>query len=137
MIQFELVSPEKKLFSAPVAMVTLPGTEGDFGVLPGHAPFISTMRVGVIDVYEAEMTHVTRRILVAGGLVEVNPERCTVLAEEATPMEDVSRDGLEAEMKKQQDLLQIVKDDGEKEKVEAKIALIAAKLSVLAQSAAH
>ncbi len=89
MIQFDLVSPEKKIFSAPVAMVTLPGTEGDFGVLPGHAPFISTMRVGIIDVYDTQST-VFRRMLVTGGLVEVNTTSCTVLAEEATPLEEIS-----------------------------------------------
>lgn len=133
MIQFELVSPEKKLFSAPVALVTLPGTEGDFGVLPGHAPFISTMRVGVIDVYEADTAHITRRILVAGGLVEVNPERCTVLAEEAAPLDEVSRDTLDAERKRLQDSLGIARDDDEREKIEARIALTSAKLAVLNQ----
>jgi F-type H+-transporting ATPase subunit epsilon len=51
-LQFELVSPEKLLLSEPVGMVIVPGTEGNFGVLPGHALFISTVRPGVIDVYE-------------------------------------------------------------------------------------
>jgi F-type H+-transporting ATPase subunit epsilon len=94
--QFDLVSPEKKLFSAPVAMVTLPGSEGDFGVLAGHAPFISTMRMGVIDVYE-QANVVSRRMLVTGGIVEVNPAGCTVLAQEATPLEDVSVESLGVE----------------------------------------
>jgi F-type H+-transporting ATPase subunit epsilon len=137
MIQFELVSPERKLLSQPVAMVTLPGTEGDFGVLPGHAPFISTMRVGLIDVYEQDTAHVTKRILVAGGLVEVNPERCTVLAEEATPLEDVSRDKLDAELKRLADSVGIARDEDEKEKLEARMALVNAKLALLNQSTAH
>lgn len=135
MITFELVSPEKKLFAAPVAMVTLPGTEGDFGVLEGHAPFISTMRVGIIDVYEQENT-ITRRIMVSGGLVEVNPERCTVLAQEATPMEEITRESLEAELKKHQDSLQIAANDDEREKVQEKIALTQAKLTAIG-AAAH
>jgi F-type H+-transporting ATPase subunit epsilon len=102
MIQLELVSPEKKLFSASVEMVTLPGAEGDFGVLSGHAPFISTMRVGVIDIYESGQT-VSKRLLVSGGIVEVNPERCTVLAEDATPLEDVSIEALGVEHTKLQE----------------------------------
>lgn len=137
MITFELVSPEKKLFAAPVAMVTLPGSEGDFGVLGGHAPFISTMRVGIINVYEQE-NNLTRRILVSGGLVEVNPERCTVLAEEATPLEEITREGLEAELKKQQDLLQIAANDDERAKIQEKIVLTQAKQVALgAVAAAH
>lgn len=137
MIQFELVSPEKKLFSAPVAMVTLPGSEGDFGVLPGHAPFISTMRVGLINVYEAETKTVSLRILVAGGLVEVNPQRCTVLAEEAALLEDVTTEKLEADLARQQDKLSIAENDDAREKIEARIALIRAKMDVVNQSAAH
>lgn len=137
MIQFELVSPEKKLFSAPVAMVTLPGSEGDFGVLPGHAPFISTMRVGLINVYEAETNTVSLRILVAGGLVEVNPQRCTVLAEEAALLEDVTTEKLEADLVRQQDKLKIAENDDAREKIEARITLIRAKMDVVNQSAAH
>lgn len=114
-LQFDLVSPEKKLFSAPVAMVTLPGTEGDFGVLPGHAPFISTMRVGIIDVYETDNT-VSRRMLVTGGIVEVNPDSCTVLAEEATPLEDVSVESLGVEHTKLTERLAVAD-------AEAKVAL--------------
>jgi F-type H+-transporting ATPase subunit epsilon len=110
MLQFDLVSPEKKLFSAPVAMVTLPGVEGDFGVLPGHAPFISTMRVGVIDVYEQENT-ISKRMLVTGGIVEVNPTGCTVLAEEATPLEDVSVESLGVEHTKLTERLAVAEGD--------------------------
>jgi F-type H+-transporting ATPase subunit epsilon len=132
MITFELVSPEKKLFSAPVAMVTLPGSEGDFGVLEGHAPFISTMRVGLIEIYAQDGAGVSQRILVSGGLVEVNPERCTVLAEEAVPMEEVTKEGLEAELKKQQDLVQVAADDDAREKIQEKIALVNAKLVAVA-----
>lgn len=136
MIKFDLVSPEKKLFSAPVAMVTLPGSEGDFGVLPGHAPFISTMRVGVIDIYESEHV-VSTRIMVSGGVVEVNPQQCTVLAEEATNLQDLSRDGLDAELKKYRDLLQVAANDADRQDLEEKITRTAKKLEIYIQSAAH
>jgi len=62
----------------------VPGGEGNFGVLPGHALFISTVRPGVIDVYEGN--RVSERIFVSGGFAEVTPERCTVLADEAVPL---------------------------------------------------
>ena len=84
---FELVSPEKLLLSADVDMVVVPGAEGDFGVLVGHAPLISALRPGVIDTYSG--TSVDKRIFVAGGFAEVTGERCTVLAEEAVPVADI------------------------------------------------
>src|ERR1700756_2184968 len=83
-LQFELVSPEKLLLSEQVGMVVVPGGEGNFGVLPGHALFISTVRPGVIDVYEGN--RVSERIFVSGGFAEVTAERCTVLADEAMPL---------------------------------------------------
>ena len=94
-LQFELVSPEKLLLSEPVAMVVVPGGEGNFGVLPGHALLISTVRPGVLDVYADQQTVVTERIFVAGGFAEVTPERCTVLADEAIPLSGLDRAEIE------------------------------------------
>ena len=88
-IQFDLVSPEKLVASQAVEMVVVPGGEGDLGVLPGHSLLIGTVRPGVIDIHEGGK--VTNRIFVAGGFVEVNPETCTVLAEEAVPVADIDR----------------------------------------------
>jgi len=84
-VEFELVAPEELLFSESVELVVVPGAEGDFGVLPGHSPLISTLRTGVIAVYENDT--VNRRIFVSGGFAEVTPERCTVLADEAVALE--------------------------------------------------
>ena len=95
-LQFELVSPEKLLLSEQVGMVVVPGTEGNFGVLPGHALFISTVRPGVIDVYEDGLPTISERIFVAGGFAEVTPERCTVLADEAVPLSALDRAALES-----------------------------------------
>jgi F-type H+-transporting ATPase subunit epsilon len=94
-VQFELVSPEKLLLSEPVAMVVVPGAEGNFGVLPGHALLISTVRPGVIDVYSDEQTRISERIFVSGGFAEVTPERCTVLADEALPLSSLDRGEVE------------------------------------------
>jgi F-type H+-transporting ATPase subunit epsilon len=95
-VQFELVTPERLLISTTVEMVVVPGSEGNFGVLPGHAPFISTLRPGTVDVYEGRT--VTQRIFVLGGIAEVTPERCTVLADEAMPPEALDRAALDMEL---------------------------------------
>src|ERR1700704_1840705 len=96
LVQFELVSPERLIVSAEVEMVVVPGTEGNFGVLPGHAPLISTIRPGTIDIYEGGA--ITERIFIVGGIAEVTPERCTVLADEATAPDALDRAALEAEL---------------------------------------
>src|ERR1700736_6199000 len=93
-VQFELVSPEKLLVSEPVDMVVVPGGEGNFGVLPGHSLLISTVRPGIIDVYEAGK--ISERIFVSGGFAEVTPERCTVLADEAVPLSSLDAGAIEA-----------------------------------------
>ena len=88
-VALEIVSPEKLLLSRPVDMVVLPASEGDMGVLVGHAPMIVTLRGGMISLYENNT--VTDRLYVAGGFAEVTPERCTVLATEVLPAAEVSR----------------------------------------------
>jgi F-type H+-transporting ATPase subunit epsilon len=95
-VQFELVTPERLLLSEMIEMVVVPGTEGNFGVLPGHAPLISSIRPGTIDVYEGQT--ITRRIFVVSGIAEVTPERCTVLADEALPADELDRGAIEAEL---------------------------------------
>ncbi|MEN0075091.1 MAG: F0F1 ATP synthase subunit epsilon [Paracraurococcus sp.] len=85
----ELVSPERLLLSRQVEMATIPAAEGEMGVLPGHAPMIVTLRGGVIRVRENGAE--TERLFVAGGFAEVSPERVTVLADEATPLANLSR----------------------------------------------
>lgn len=85
----ELVSPERLLLSRQVEMATLPSLEGDMGVLAGHSPMIVALRGGVIRVRENGQD--TEALFVAGGFAEVSPERCTILADEATPLASLSR----------------------------------------------
>jgi F-type H+-transporting ATPase subunit epsilon len=73
-------------------MVVVPGSEGDFGVLHGHAPLVSTVRPGVLEVFQGNKAE--QRFLVVGGFAEVTPERCTVLADEAVPFEEVTAEQL-------------------------------------------
>jgi F-type H+-transporting ATPase subunit epsilon len=96
-VQFELVTPERLVLSTDVEMVVVPGTEGNFGVLPGHSPLISTIRPGMIEIYDTRPT-VSERIFVVSGIAEVTPERCTVLAEEAMDPATLDRAAVEAEL---------------------------------------
>ena len=91
-LAFRLVMPERELLNTEADMVVVPGSEGDFGVLPGHAPLISTVRPGVLEVFQGNKAE--QRFLVVGGFAEVTPERCTVLADEATPFEEVTPEQL-------------------------------------------
>jgi F-type H+-transporting ATPase subunit epsilon len=91
---FELVTPARLVLSQPVEMVVVPGAEGDFAAMPRHAPLISSVRPGVIDVYLGGK--ITARIFVAGGFAEVTGERCTVLAEEAIAVDDLDTAAVDA-----------------------------------------
>jgi F-type H+-transporting ATPase subunit epsilon len=85
---FELVSPEKLLFSGEVEQVDVPGAEGDFGVLAGHAPFVSTLRPGILTVHGSGGE---QKIVVLGGFAEVSAEGLTVLADMAEAIQNIDR----------------------------------------------
>jgi F-type H+-transporting ATPase subunit epsilon len=87
-VHFELVSPEKLLFSGEVEQVDVPGAEGDFGVLAGHAPFVATLRPGILTVHSASGE---QKIVVLGGFAEVSDKGLTVLADVAESVEDIDR----------------------------------------------
>jgi len=92
---FELVSPDKISFSGEVDQVDVPGSEGDFGVLAGHAPLIALLRPGLMTVYSGgEQT----KLVVLGGFAEVGPDGLTVLADVATTLEDLDRAALQAQI---------------------------------------
>jgi F-type H+-transporting ATPase subunit epsilon len=92
-LHFELVSPEKLVFSGEVEQVDVPGTEGDFGVLAGHALFVTTLRPGILTVHGAGGA---QQIVVLGGFAEVSADGLTVLADVAEAIESVDR-GMMAE----------------------------------------
>ena len=108
-VKFELVSPERLLFSADVESVVVPGTEGYFGVLPGHARLISTVRPGVISVFQNGK--VTDRIFVEGGFAEVTPAGCTVLAEHALPVSEIQREQAQQAIQDAREDIEDAKDD--------------------------
>jgi F-type H+-transporting ATPase subunit epsilon len=82
-LRFELVTPERLVRSEDVHMVVVPGSEGEFGVLEGHAPFMSTIRNGELAIYSTGMSGEPERIAIEGGFAEVNDRGLTVLAERA------------------------------------------------------
>lgn len=95
-IAFDLVSPEKLLLSVHADMVTVPGTEGYMGVMAGHSPLVSTLRAGMIEV-KSDGTDTS--YFIRGGFAEINPDKITVLAEEAIPMSELDVAVLEQRIK--------------------------------------
>jgi F-type H+-transporting ATPase subunit epsilon len=114
-IHFDLVSPERMLLSEDVDMVTLPGAEGYFGVLAGHAPVISSLRPGVIEVTGGSTANL--RLFVRGGFAEVDAKKVIVLAEEAIPMADFDVAALDRRLADAEEDLVAAKTDGERARV--------------------
>jgi len=118
-LHFDLVSPERLLMSAEVEMVTVPGVEGDFGVLVNHAPVISTLRPGVLTVQRQGAE--PERIFVRGGFAEVNLEGLTVLAEEAMPLAELDGAKLDQRVKDAEEDVADAKDDGTRQKAQERL----------------
>ncbi|MEE2661719.1 MAG: F0F1 ATP synthase subunit epsilon [Pseudomonadota bacterium] len=117
---FELVSPEQVLLSENTEMVVVPGTEGDFGVLIGHAPVISTLRSGVINIHVGNK--LDKRIFVGGGFAEVTGERCTILAEEAIFVDDIDPRQAQDRLNVAQSALEAATDEVSRNKAEIELA---------------
>lgn len=95
-LHFSLVSPARELFSGEVDHVIAPGSEGQFGVLPRHAPFMTTLKAGVVRVLRQGEPE--QRIFVRGGFADVTPEGFTILAEEAQDVAHIDRAAVQAEI---------------------------------------
>jgi F-type H+-transporting ATPase subunit epsilon len=105
---FELVTPERLVFSGEATQVVVPGTEGDFGVLAGHAPFISTLRPGILEV---TLPQGSQRLLVKKGVAEADPTRLTVLAQTAVPVDELQGARLASELRLAEAQAAEAKDD--------------------------
>jgi len=128
-VNLEIVSPERLLLSRPVDMVVIPASEGDMGVLEGHAPAIVMLRGGIIALYEGE--RITDQMYVAGGFAEVTPERCTVLAERALPVAELDRSGAERAIADAREDLAEAKTDAARAAAENEIAVGEAAIAAL------
>ena len=130
-LHFELVSPERLLRSGDVHMVVVPGTEGDFGVLVGHAPFMSTIRPGAIEVYESAGAPATR-IFIDGGFAEVNDSGLTILAENAVPVAEIKADEVSKRLSDAREDVRLAKSDVERAVAEKQVARYEAMQAVAA-----
>jgi len=106
---FELVSPDKVLFNGSAQSVLVPGNEGDFLVLPEHAPVMTSMRPGVVGIDDAEGKH--HRVFVRGGFADASKKGLILLAETAIPFEDLSADKLGQEIKNAEEDLADANED--------------------------
>lgn len=94
-IKFEIVSPERQIMAAEVDQVDMPGIIGGFGVLPGHEPFVSTLRSGLITIHQGGSV---KKIYVRGGFADVTPDAATVLVEKALAVEDITPEFVASEI---------------------------------------
>jgi F-type H+-transporting ATPase subunit epsilon len=106
---FELVSPDKVLFSGEAQAVLVPGTEGDFQVLSDHAPVMTSVRPGVVGIDDAQGRH--RRVFVRGGFADASKNGLILLAETAIPFEDLNADALQQEIKNAEEDVADASDD--------------------------
>lgn len=118
-LNFALVSPEREVFHGEVDHVVVPGSEGEFGVSPNHAPVMSTIKPGALKVINEGQE---RRIFVNGGFADVTPEGLTVLAEEAIDLASVDAAQLEARLKNAQDDLRDANSDAKREAAQRALA---------------
>lgn len=129
-VGFDVITPDRLLVSATADMVVAPGGDGDFGVLPGHAPLLTTLRPGVINVHEDGK--ITTRIFVVGGFAEVSDSRLTILAEEAQAVDDIEPAKAGERLAAARESLEAV-DDAKKPRAEEEVriaeALVAAAAS--------
>ena len=130
-VKFELVSPERLVLSSEVSMVVVPGAEGDFGVLPGHAPMISNVRSGVISIYNDRA--IEARVFVAGGFAEVSNNRLTVLTENAVALDEIKRADADARLAAAREVVGDASDDRARANAEKQLAIAEALVVAIAE----
>ena len=117
---FELVAPERVIFSGDVDAVVLPATEGDMTVLPGHAPMMTALKTGFLIITDRPGNG--RRVLVRGGFADVNQNGLTVLAERALPEEEITQEILDREILQAEMAYDATNDNAAKHAAEAAVA---------------
>src|SRR5215813_615609 len=115
---FDLVSPERLLFSGDVSQVDVPGEEGEFGVFANHAPYIATLKPGVLKIYGEGAP---KSIVVRGGFAEVNPQGLIVLAEQAIPTEGLDPGVIAQAVKDAEEDVADAKDDATRDKARERL----------------
>lgn len=113
-LHFEFVSPERVLFSGDVDQVDLPGSEGDMGILPGHAPLVTTLRPGIVTIFRGSERE---PVVVVGGFAEVSPAGLTVLADRAVARAEFDMTTLATEIKDAEEDVADSKDDADRDRL--------------------
>jgi F-type H+-transporting ATPase subunit epsilon len=127
-LHFDLVAPEARVFAGEVDMVVVPGSEGDFGVLAGHAPFMSTIRSGAIAIHDgAQVT----RTFIHGGFAEVTPDGLTILAEEAIDLTEIDPAEVERQLTEAREDLGQARDEAEERDAENLVHKLEALMSAI------
>jgi F-type H+-transporting ATPase subunit epsilon len=129
-LHLEIVSPERLLKDAQAAMVVVPGTDGDFGVLPNHAPMMSTIRPGVVDVITTEGDE-AERFFVKGGLAQVSEKGLTILAEEILNLDEQNAHDLQEQIAATKSSIDAAKDDVERAQLEKDLSWMLALAEVI------
>ena len=111
--KFEIITPSKTVIQEDVEMVVLPGSEGYFGVLHLHAPTLSSLNQGIISLYEKNK--ITKKIIIDGGIADVQPEGCVVLSEKAETTDDLDKKKIEEQLKVSNEKLSASNIDSEKD----------------------
>jgi F-type H+-transporting ATPase subunit epsilon len=126
---FDLVSPEQLVFSGEVEHVVVPGTEGEFGVMAGHAPVVAMLKPGILRILGEQ----ERRILVTGGFAEVTPQGLTVLADRAVPVEELDPAAIAGEIKEAEEDYADATDEAVRDKLRTKLEQLRAVQAALGQ----
>jgi F-type H+-transporting ATPase subunit epsilon len=129
-LHLEFVSPERVLFSGDVNQVDLPGTEGDMGILAGHAPLVTTLRPGIVTIFNGNDRV---PVVVIGGLAEVGPAGLTVLADKAVARQDFDMALLASEIKDTEEDVADCTDDAERDKLSRHLEQLKSLQAALAQ----
>lgn len=128
-LNLELVSPEKLLFSDEVEMAVIPGQEGDFGVMAGHSPFLSSLRPGVIYIFDNNQ--VSKKIFISGGFADVQSSTCTILADQVVDVTDLKSDEIKQKISDLKEDIADEKDSFALDQLKAKLSVYTAQEQAL------
>jgi F-type H+-transporting ATPase subunit epsilon len=127
-LHFDLVAPEARVFQGEVDMVVVPGSEGDFGVLAGHAPFMSTIRSGAISIHSGDQV---TRTFIHGGFAEVTPDGLTILAEEAIDLTKIDPAEVERQLTEAREDLGQARDEADQRDAQNQIDKLEALMTAI------
>lgn len=134
-LNFELVSPERKLVEKPVRMAVIPGEEGEMGIGSDHTSLVVSLQPGSVRLYEGDNDKDYMHIFIAGGFADISGTQCTVLAEEAFMVRDFDKADLVKNLERLEHDLSLAVEEADKARLRGKIAMVQAKLTAVKEAA--